>query len=46
MKPPESKNAEKLVSFINSFRKIQRSFTTLHFLASPEAHIPFPKTQT
>jgi hypothetical protein len=46
MKPPESKNAKKPVSFINSLRKAQRKSRTLPFMASPAAQIPFPKTQT
>jgi hypothetical protein len=46
MKPPESKNAKKLVGVINSLRKVQKSSTTLLFLAFPAAQFPFPKTQT
>ncbi len=39
MKPPESKKVERPVTFINFLRKVQRSSTTLHFLASPAAQI-------
>jgi hypothetical protein len=46
MKSPEPKNAEKLVIFIQTLRKNQRSSRILPFMASPAAQFPFLKSQT
>jgi hypothetical protein len=46
MKSPESKNAKKPVSFIQTLGKNQRSSRTLPFLATSVAQFPSPKTQT